>query len=170
MIVAWAILYGVTVKLPILRKATKAKLLGFFLLVCSLVVTAVLAEMSGSKKPPSSLEAWLLAVMAAALQIAAGASFTSVGRADPAHARSSVRHLLALGLRAKEARRLTERTLENESTRAQQQVVIGQLSVYLSEIEEGATLAAESWADFHGDAVGDMFHNAPDQIERENNA
>jgi len=77
-----------------------SSLLAALLLLGSLIVTAILAVRSGSDKPPSTLEAWFLAVVAAALQVSAGIRFASVGRADPALARSSVRYLATLGLRA----------------------------------------------------------------------
>jgi hypothetical protein len=94
--------------------------------------------------------------MAAVLQVSAGINFASVGRADPALARTSVRYLVSLGLRAQKARLLAEESFDYGTADARRQV-LGQLSVYLSEIEEGATLAAESWADFHADAVAEII-------------
>lgn len=134
----------------------------------SLVVTALLVLKNGSRNPLPSLDAWLLGIMAAILQIAAGFQFSSVGRADPALAKSSVRYLVSLGLRAQKARLLAEESFEfgTASTRYQ---ALGQLSVYLSEIEDGASLAAQSWADFHADAVAEIIKSAK-EAEGENNA
>jgi len=155
-------------RLPQVRASTRKKLLASVLLLGSLVVTAFLAVKSGSHKPPSTLEAWLLGIMAAALQIAAGVNFASVGKADPTLARSSVRYLVTLGLRAQKARLLAEESFAYGSPESRH-LALGQLSVYLSEIEEGAALAAESWADFHADAVADIIKGL-EQAKGDDNA
>lgn len=138
-------------------------MLGGVLLVASLVVTAILAVRSGAAKPPSPLEAWLLALAAATLQISAGFQFARVGRADPAHARSSVRQLQALGLRAQEARAIAEKAFEQGTAQGRRDA-LGQLSVYLSEIEEHAVLAIGAWSDFHSDAVAEMIGRKSEEI------
>lgn len=130
----------------------------------SLVVTTLLVLKSGSRTPLSTLDAWLFGVMAAVLQIAAGFQFSSVGRADPALAKSSVRYLVSLGFRAQKARQLAEESFESGTSSTRYQA-LGQLSVYLSEIEEGASLAAQSWADFHADAVAEILKNAKPEGE-----
>jgi hypothetical protein len=151
-------LFQVKMKLA-MRESTKKKGLGSLLILGSLAVTILLVLKGGSHNPLPALDSWLLGVMAAILQIAAGVQFASVGRADPALAKSSVRYLVSLGDRAQKARLLAEQSFES-GTSATRYQVLGQLSVYLSEIEEGASLAAQSWADFHPDAVADMIKNA----------
>src|SRR5262249_45640914 len=98
-------------------------------------------------------------IIAALLQIFAGYTFSSVGRADPALAKTSVRYLVTLGLRAQKARKLAEESFDFGTAETRHNA-LGQLSVYLSEIEEGASLAAQSWADFHADAVADILKSA----------
>jgi hypothetical protein len=149
----------VTPRLPKVRDSTKKNVLASFLMLGSLVVTVLLVLKGGSKNPLPTLEAWLLGVMAAVLQIAAGVQFSSVGRADPSLAKSSVRYLVNLGYRAQKARLLAEESFEF-GTASTRQLALGQLSVYLSEIEEGASLAAQSWADFHADAVAEILRTA----------
>jgi hypothetical protein len=139
---------------------------GAGLLVGSLVVTAILALMSSSVQPPSTLESWLLALSAAALQIAAGFSFGRVGRADPSHARSSVRQLQLLGDTAAEARELAERAFDEAKENDSYKVVLGQLSVHLSWIEEHATLAVKDWSDFHADVIEDLLKEKNEQVEQ----
>ncbi|WP_327034281.1 hypothetical protein [Micromonospora ureilytica] len=137
--------------------------LGGFLLVGSLVITAVLAFKGADQKNPlTTLETWLLGFFAALLQIGAGASFMSVGKADPTHAKSSVRHLQSLGLTAQKGRYLAEQYFDGGSA-AERRMALGQLSVYLSEIEEKASLAVEDWADFHGDAVAALLLDSSDR-------
>lgn len=155
-----AIPHTVAVRRVKLRRATRLRLLGTSLLVGSLVLTAILAIRGGSPEPPTPLESLLLGIFAAALQVSGGISFASIGRADPTHARSSVRHLQALGSRAATARRLAENILEAGGPLRRQENALGQLSVYLSQIEESAILAVEDWADFHGDAVSDLTKQA----------
>lgn len=125
----------------------------------SLIVTALLVLKSGSHKPLPALDAWLLGIIAAALQVGAGYTFSSVGKADPALAKSSVRSLLTLGEQAERARLLAEKAVDF-GTAQSRHIVLGQLSVYLSVIEESASLAAESWGDFHADAVADILKEA----------
>jgi hypothetical protein len=139
--------------------------LGVALLAGSLVVTAILALMSSSTQPPSTLESWLLAFSAAALQIGAGFSFGRVGRADPSHARSSVRQLQALGETAAEARQLAEDAFDGARENDGYRVVLGKLSVHLSVIEENATLAVEDWRDFHADVIEDLLKEKNKQVE-----
>jgi hypothetical protein len=124
-----------------------------------LAVTILLVLKSGSRHPLSTLDSWLLGVMAAVLQIGAGFQFASIGRADPSLAKSSVRYLVFLGDRAQKARKLAEVSFETGTT-AERYQALGQLSVYLSEIETGASLAAQSWADFHEDAVAEIIKDA----------
>jgi hypothetical protein len=138
---------------------------GVALLVGSLVLTAILARMSSSTQPPSTLESWLLACAAAALQIAAGFSFGRVGRADPSHARSSVRQLQVLGGTAAEARELAEDAFDEAKENDSYRVVLGQLSVHLSSIEDHATLAVEDWRDFHADVIEDLLKEKNKQVE-----
>lgn len=153
------ILSTVKARLPKLRESTRKKALASILMLGSLIVTTLLVLKSGSHKPLPTLEAWLLGIMAAALQIAAGYTFSSVGKADPALAKSSVRSLLVLGEQAERARLLAERSVDF-GTAEDRHLALGQLSVYLSVIEESASLAAQSWGDFHADAVADILKEA----------
>ncbi|MER7994398.1 hypothetical protein [Micromonospora chalcea] len=129
------------------------------LMLASLVVTVVLGFRSSSKaNPPNPLESWLLACAAAGLQVAAGVSFGKAGKADPSHARSSVRHLRALGVTAGTARQLAEGTFDEMKPSNPHRAALGQLSVHLSAIEEDALLAVEDWRDFHPDVIKDLMN------------
>jgi hypothetical protein len=139
--------------------------LGAALLAGSLIFTAVLALKSSSTQPPSNLESWLLAFAAAALQVVAGLSFGKAGKADPSHARSSVRQLQALGESAATARQIVERAFEEAKEDSSYKVVLGQLSVHLSGIEENAILAVEDWRDFHADVIEDLFKEKNKQVQ-----
>jgi hypothetical protein len=150
------------------RRWLRAKGTGVALLLASLIVTAILGLKSSSKdKPPTELESWLLAGAAAGLQIAAGISFGKLGRADPSHARSSVRHLRAMGVTAGSARQLAEQAFDEVRPNSPQRAVLGQLSVHLSSIEESALLAVEDWRDFHPDVIEELLSNEKKKQEQQ---
>lgn len=56
---------------------------------------------------------------------------------------------------------MAERIAEQGGSAKDRDIAIGQLSVYLSEIEESAVLAAQDWADFYMDAVEDLMPGRP---------
>lgn len=94
----------------------------------------------------------LLVLVGGGLQFGGALMFDKAGRADPTLVRAAVGRLLLLTTQAKRARMRAEAAFDSESgTKLKSSV--GQLSVELSFLEEGASASAQEWALFHPDAI-----------------
>jgi hypothetical protein len=71
-----------------------------------------------------------------------------------------------LGESAGTARQIAERAFDEAAEGNGYKVVLGQLSVYLSGIEENAILAVEDWRDFHADVIEDLLRETNEQVEQ----
>lgn len=138
-----------------LGPTARARLVGGLLIVASVAVTIWLGVRSTSKAPPTPSENAVLVILAGVLQIGGGATIAKVGRADPSHARSSVRRLLQIARRTSEARKQVEAAYD-EQAHVKSRPLLGQVSVHLSYIEDAAVLAVEDWTEFHRDALRDI--------------
>lgn len=138
-----------------LTRSWKIKLGGGGLVLFSVLITIWLGLRSASPKPPSGSESAVLVIFSAALQIAGGATFASVGRADPGHAQSAVRRLIRVGTRAKESEGLVQHAIEFGNSTAQKRA-LGQVSVSLSVIQEDAMDAIADWNYFHTEALKEL--------------
>jgi hypothetical protein len=94
----------------------------------------------------------ILVLVGGGLQFGGAFMFDKAGRADPTLVRAAVGRLVLLTAQAKRARMRAEVAFDSESgTKLKSSV--GQLSVELSFLEEGASASAQEWALFHPDAT-----------------
>lgn len=133
--------------------------LGGVLFVAGVGVTIWLAITSSNPKTATLINV-LLVILAAVLQGASVLLFNSVGRADPALARASVRDLLRLADRASEARVIAEEGFEESKNLTALRADMGRLSSHLSYLEDGYISGADNWAQFHPEAF--KLRNAVD--------
>lgn len=127
--------------------------LGFVLGGLSIATVVIFAfQDSATAAPPA--EAGLFVLIAAVLQVAA-IVLISGGRADPAHAMSSFRHLMLLARRASIATALAEEAAEADAPVPAVRRSMNRLSVELSWIQEGLIEAGEHWAQAHPELVSD---------------
>ncbi|WP_433678973.1 hypothetical protein [Nocardia sp. CA-119907] len=141
-------------------------MIGTLLTVAAIAIILVLAVLSGAEKPPTRSTNLLLGVVAASFQVAAGWLFSGVGKADPSHAEASARRLVTLGSRVAGARALAEQTFDRDNpkpTQAELRVVIGNLSVHLSYIENAVVDGVDDWRLVHGVAVERALQRALEQ-------
>jgi hypothetical protein len=71
-----------------------------------------------------------------------------------------------LGDTAADARQLAEHAFDEAKENDGYRVVLGQLSVHLSVIEDHATLAVEDWRDFHADVIEDLLEEKNEQVQQ----
>lgn len=142
-----------------LSKTARTRLIGAVLVAASILVTVWLGIRSASKTPPNATESGVLVIFAGVLQIMGGAAYSRVGRADPGHARSSVRRLLQIAARTSQARQQVEAAYDEQGP-SKSKAVLGQVSVHLSYIEDAAMLAVEDWNEFHEDALRDIVDSS----------
>jgi hypothetical protein len=94
----------------------------------------------------------ILVLVTGGLQFGGAFMFDKAGRADPTLARAAVGRLVLLASQAKRARLRAENAFEIE-TGSKLKSSVGQLSVELSYLEEGASASAQEWALFHPEAI-----------------
>lgn len=140
-------------RLPSIKSsyAAAATLIGL-----SIVITVYLAARGSSQRPPSPAEAAALTILAGAFQILGAASISKQGRADPGHARSAVRRLLGIGIKAQKAELLAQSAYEKGNASIRREG-LGQVSVALSYIQEETAAAIEDWNHIHADALRDLL-------------
>lgn len=138
--------------------------LGGVLFLGGVGVTIWLAVVSSDPKTATLINV-LLVLLAAVLQGASVLLFNSVGRADPALARASVRDLLRLAERASEARVIAEDGFEQSKTQSVLKGDMGRLSSHLSYLEDGFISGADNWAQFHPEAF--KLRNAVDNAVKD---
>lgn len=123
------------------RRATAA--------VCALVgagIPVFLAYKGSSEKPPTAAIQGLLAFVSVASQIAAAWLFSHVGIVDPSHPKRAIRRLEGLRRKSSEARRVTEQLVDApEMKLADRRAVLGEMSVWMSVIQEEVVEAMEDW-------------------------
>src|SRR5690606_14827679 len=100
------------------------------------IATVVVFAFQDSTEAATPAEAGLFVLIAAVLQITA-TILISGGRADPAHAMSSFRHLMLLARRASIATALAEEAAEVDTPATAVRRSMNRLSVELSWIQEG---------------------------------
>jgi hypothetical protein len=94
----------------------------------------------------------ILVLVGGGLQFGGAFMFDKAGRADPTLVRAAVGRLILLTAQAKRARLRAEAAFDSESG-PRLKASVGQLSVELSFLEEGASASAQEWALFHPDAI-----------------
>ena len=114
-------------------------------------------------KPPSRYEVLVLSGIAIVAQIVASFMWSRVGRADPSHARSSVRRLMQVHSRSDQARVRVERAFDLDISAREAHAELGVASAELSFIAENALLAVEDWKEFHGPALRDLFEGQDEE-------
>lgn len=122
------------------------------LVAVGFVATALIAVLGDHAEWPVLL---LLTLLAGVFQVAGAVLLNRTGKADPTLARASVRRLLALAVRAREAKLVAEAAYEQGSA-ADSKKLMGKLSSEMSYLEESAVQAIEDWREFHKDALADI--------------
>ena len=120
------------------------ELLGTFLQLAA-VGGAVWFAFFDQSHATSPAAAALFVVIAAVLQFGASLLFSRAGRAEPAHARSSVAHLEELAQRAAAARAIAEGGHLKGVPAPTVREALGRVSVDLSWIESGLLRAIRHW-------------------------
>jgi hypothetical protein len=133
----------------------RARLAGAILATLGVGVGVWAAYHTGGNKPLSGGEAAALVLVAATLNIAGGIAFGRVGRAQPQHARSAVRQLLALG---RTLRRATERLQQCLASDDDTEIRIAAevVSESISSCEIQVRNAISDWNEVHRDALREV--------------
>lgn len=112
------------------------------------------------KTPLTRSEAAVLVLASSALNVAGGAVFGRIGRADPRHARSAVRRLLSLGqVLARAQERLRDSQGETSGSAAPSQIVEAELEDSLAQIKD----AINDWNDVHTEALREVVEESATQ-------
>jgi len=143
--------YAHSVKRPSL--VVIRQLTGIVLFVLGIGLTALLAFMSGSRRPPSRASDAVLVILIALAQGGAAWAFSGFGRADPTHAQQSALRLFWLAHRAHGAGSRAQSAFENEAPIADLHTALGVIATEFSWMEDGLLLAIEDWRAFHKHAV-----------------
>lgn len=136
-------------------KAHWRTIAGVVLSLLAIGVILLLAFLTGGEKPPSRSTNLLIAVVAAAFQLAAGWIFASSGRVDPAHVQASARRLMVLGWQTAVVKKGAQRAFEADPklTPTQFHAQMGMLSAQLSFLEEDVVSSIDDWRLIHELAV-----------------
>ncbi|HEV8713807.1 MAG TPA: hypothetical protein VGX03_13395 [Candidatus Binatia bacterium] len=129
-------------------------IIGAVCVAIGLGATVIIGVLSSSDKPPSGREAASLVTAAALFQLAGAGFLHQSGKADPGHAKSSVRRLVRIGRRARAAEIQANEVLE-KGTAGDMKRILGEITVSLSVIQEDALDAMADWEHFHTQAVAD---------------
>lgn len=129
----------------------KIRLLGSTWILISVGITWYVVALNGRQETPSSLDNILFVALSGTFQILGAYSFSQNGKASRDLARTAVEQLVSLIRQIKAARLVAETTLLS-SSKSQDRMVVGILSVELSSIEEQTTNARKIWTEFHPDA------------------
>lgn len=128
---------------------------GGVLVIAGLAGSVVLALRGSSETPPSAAAQGLFVLLLAICQIGAALSFSRVGRVDPSHPVRAIRRLEQLRERAAGARKVAEGLAENPNMNlGDRKQALGELSVWMSVIQEDVVEAMEDWATAVPDALG----------------
>ena len=122
------------------------RVVGLVFAAVGVSIPIVLAITGSRDEPPSASVQGLLAFVAVVAQVAAGWLFSSVGVVDPSHPRRAVRRLEGLRRRAAEARLVADRLVDMPDMKvADRRVALGELSVWMSVVQEEVVEAMEDW-------------------------
>jgi len=154
-----------TGKPPKAQKSRSTRTVGIWLVAGAFLLTVALAFIPTGEGWGVTV-AVILVLVAGGLQFGGAFMFDKAGRADPTLARAAVGRLVLLATQAKRARQRAEKAFETEAG-AKMKSSVGQLSVELSFIEEGASASAQEWALFHPDAIERLAEENQKQDEEE---
>lgn len=139
------------------RHASSAAAIG-----CGVGTTIWLGVLGAADEPLSRDTAALLVLASGAFQVVGGSLVHSIGKADPGLARAAVRRLIGQTNRAQRAEHLAQEAFEQGGV-AELRRAMGQVSVHLSYLAEGAVEAIADWHEFHGRALeGLVAEGEPD--------
>lgn len=128
---------------------------GTVLLITAFALVVTLTAWSSSESPPEVTTQVLLVVVSTALQVAAALLFNQNGRADTTLANASIRRLISMTRKARDARLRAESEYESGNSTSRRQS-LGILSAELSWIEEGLAQATFDWGEFHPASVAHL--------------
>ncbi len=155
----------VTSEKPPRKKRGSSRVTGGLLIAGAFLLTVALAFVPPGEDGATAVQV-LLVLVAGGLQFGGAFMFDKAGRADPTLARAAVGRLVLLATQAKRARLRAEQAFDSEAgTKLKSSV--GQLSVELSYLEEGASASAQEWALFHPDAIQRLAEENQKQDEDE---
>jgi hypothetical protein len=143
-------------------KLSPRQRLGGILVAVGIALTVLLAFLGSQTKPPAASTQALIAVFAFLAQVGSAWVFSGDGKVDPTHAQRSVGRLARMAASAAVARRIAEKARDENLPAAAMRIVMGEISVHLSYLEEGYLDAIADWRAFQPEAV--------ENAERELNA
>jgi hypothetical protein len=128
------------------------------LILLGVMVLAWSAFLRTQSTPLSATEAVLLVVLSSFFNIFGGAAFGRIGRADPKHARSSVRRLLTIGrtLTISEDR-LTYAIQSGDPSRINAEASSAAMELRL--LREHLADAIRDWNDVHPEALREVIYS-----------
>lgn len=142
--------------------------MGGVLVLLGLAVSVVLAVRGNSKTPPSAGTQGLFVLVSAVCQVGAAWVFSRVGRVDPSHPARAVRRLERLRARASSGRQVAEALYDNPGMAiGERKQALGELSVWMSVVQEEVVEAMEDWAAAVPDALREAAVHTVEQVEED---